>query len=89
MIFTDWLYERTLIYSEAWTVDRGAYVGFSRNWKNLPPNQRSRPIQYNELKEEVSRKGRKRKLLHLLPLVQIQVLDCDKLWWEIWGGERL
>lgn len=35
-------------------------MGVSRNWENLPPNQRSRPVQYSELIEEMSRKGRQR-----------------------------
>lgn len=33
-----------------------------RNWKNLPPNQRARPVQYLELIDEVSRKEERRKL---------------------------
>lgn len=34
-----------------------ACVEVSRNWKNPPPNQRSRPVQSFELIEEASKKG--------------------------------
>lgn len=51
------LWETTLIYSR---VIARACVGVSRNWKNLLPNQRSRPVLYFEFVKQASRKERER-----------------------------
>lgn len=91
MIFSDRLYER-----QHWRTQRldhsaiaRACVGVRRNWKNLPPTQRARPVQYFELIDEVSRKGRERGgSWYLLQVVEISEAWA---WWEVWilGVEEL